>query len=526
MGRHRGRLLFLFLSSLCLCVSVVSPVFAHPIPKDNHDRTITVWVTRQALIVDYRLELDEGRAARDLTEEELVRITTPQQLYPVFTYSQGAILARNLDARIDGKPLTLTCDETPRYTMPEMGHLICDYRFRALWSIPADRPWRLTFQEGNYSEDDFSRLQLVLQAGSNLQLSAVTAPDETLWQRPAAERKPGDGKRLRRLAATVTGLPGEPPAEYKVLPPLEAESLRSGPKGRKVAEARSAPSEPVAFAKSGRESPEASPEPAVTQGSPSLLHLLLDTRKGFAVLLLMAAGLGAAHALTPGHGKTLVAAYLVGERGTVWHALLLGLVTTLTHTGAVLLLACIGFFFPNAVGGTMMAAQLLGGLAIALLGFWLLLRRLSGQADHVHLPGHGHHHHGSGHSHTHDYSALSRAKGVGWWPLVVLGMQGGLVPCGDAIVVLSVAATTGRLALALPLLLAFSAGLAAVLVGLGVSVVSGRRWAGARWGNHPRLRRLVAALPILSALVIMGMGFWLCYDSVHLGSAGSVTGRN
>ena len=59
----------------------------------------------------------------------------------------------------------------------------------------------------------------------------------------------------------------------------------------------------------------------------------------FWLKLLLATLFGAAHALTPGHGKTLVAAYLIGQRGTVWHAVVLGIVTTVTHTGAVLLLA-------------------------------------------------------------------------------------------------------------------------------------------------------------------------------------------
>jgi ABC-type nickel/cobalt efflux system permease component RcnA len=248
----------------------------------------------------------------------------------------------------------------------------------------------------------------------------------------------------------------------------------------------------------------------------NLLHLLLDTRRGFAVLLLMAAGLGAAHALTPGHGKTLVAAYLVGERGTVWHALTLGLVTTLTHTGVVLALATVGYFYPNAVPGAIRATELLGGLAIALLGCWLLLQRLAGRADHFHLPGQGHHHHdGRGYAHTTEIPLPKSETRVGWWPLVVLGMKGGMVPCWDAIFILSVAWTTGRLARALPLLLAFSAGLASVLVGLGVSVVMTHRWVGARWGDHPRLQRLVRALPLLSATVILGMGLWLCYTSVH-----------
>src|SRR5262249_54144251 len=148
------------------------------------------------------------------------------------------------------------------------------------------------------------------------------------------------------------------------------------------------------------------------------------------------------------------------------------------------------------------------GLLVACLGLWLLLRRLSGQADHVHLGGHGHHHHhGHGHSHDHDHAHGHAAHyhdehghahpvpaaPVGWWGLVVLGMSGGIVPCWDAIAILLW--TVGRNAfwLALPLVLAFSAGLASVLVAIGVVVVHARKLAGARWGES----RLFRALPVL-----------------------------
>src|SRR5262249_49176935 len=119
-----------------------------------------------------------------------------------------------------------------------------------------------------------------------------------------------------------------------------------------------------------------------------LLHLLLDTRRGLVVLLLLAAGFGAVHALTPGHGKTLVAAYLVGEPGTGGHALLLGLMTTLTHTGAVFVLAVVFLISPSAAGMIYYVQGLVGGLLITGLGLWLLLQRLFGRPDHIHLGGH------------------------------------------------------------------------------------------------------------------------------------------
>jgi ABC-type nickel/cobalt efflux system permease component RcnA len=279
---------------------------------------------------------------------------------------------------------------------------------------------------------------------------------------------------------------------------------------------------------------------------------MLDSKQGLALLLLLAAGFGAVHALTPGHGKTLVAAYLVGERGTVWHAVLLGLTTTLTHTAAVLVLAVVLLFVPSAAGAVQAGLGIVGGLCIAAFGLWLLYTRATGRADHVHLGG-GHHHHGHGHDHDHGHShgrwghhhhhdhdhdhgvqpaaavhgvtaspgvAVAEEKSaapvkVGWWRIVVLGMYGGAVPCGDAIVMLVLAVSANRLWLALPLLLAFSAGLAGVLVALGVGVVFARNFAGARWGGGDRFRRVVKALPLVSAVLITGIGLWLCYASLH-----------
>src|SRR5205807_6520102 len=114
----------------------------------------------------------------------------------------------------------------------------------------------------------------------------------------------------------------------------------------------------------------------------SLLGLLLDPQRGIWVLLILAGFFGAVHALAPGHGKTLVAAYLVGEHGTVWHALILGLVTTFTHTGAVLALAGVLLI---ANPGRLPNLELFGGLLVTASGLWLFLPRMTGHADHIHL---------------------------------------------------------------------------------------------------------------------------------------------
>jgi ABC-type nickel/cobalt efflux system permease component RcnA len=488
----RRQFLGLALSCFVLCVSApLREASSHPVPKDNHDRTIVVSVTPPAVVVEYRLEVDEARAALDMREVGFEGITTPDEFRAAFTKYIAPILASNLVARLDSEALKFTCTDRKHQVLD---HLRCDFRFEARWQLMPGSKHSFTFREGNYDLDDFSRLAVSLQGTSGVQLEGVTAPSTALQELPPMDRGPKDMEKLRRLAATVCV--ADLPAEHPQAP------VSSPPK---------------------TEPPPA--PPAAPPEEDSLWRLLLDTQRGFAMLLLIAAGLGAAHALTPGHGKTMVAAYLVGERGTVWHAIVLGVITTVAHTGAVLAFAALGLFIPEgALQEAMQVIQLLLGVSILLLGLWLLQRRLLGRADHVHIGGHGHghdhghsHDHGHGHDHSHpEEPPMPDGRKVGWWHLLILGLQGGLVPCWDAIVLLSLAVASGRFWIALPLLLAFSGGLAAVLIGIGIGVVCARNWAGARFGKHPRLQRLVRLLPILSAVTIIAMGLWLCYDGVNI----------
>jgi ABC-type nickel/cobalt efflux system permease component RcnA len=234
------------------------------------------------------------------------------------------------------------------------------------------------------------------------------------------------------------------------------------------------------------------------------LALFLDSHQGLAVVLLLSALFGGAHALTPGHGKTLAAAYLVGERGTIGHALLLGLSTTVSHTWAVIAAAVVLMFYPGLLGAMQVLLGLVGGLLIAGLGVWILLRRVGGQADHVHLF--------ANHSHGEHGEVIVHER-PGWWGVVVLGLAGGMVPCTDAVLVLLFAAGSGRLALALPLVLAFSVGLSVVLVIVGISVVQARKLMADRLVSGGRLERWGRALPVVSAVVITVVGLGLCFAS-------------
>jgi ABC-type nickel/cobalt efflux system permease component RcnA len=487
---------------------LITPCSAHPVPQKAHDRTIVIRLTKDAVIVDYRLEVNEFTVVYDDLpaigdQTDLTKLTKPAEFYEAFLSCYAPILRDNLLARVDDKPLTFSCLKKEYHLRDKdgkaLGHLRCDFRFRAPIHLGPQKPHQFKFREVNYELEE-GKIRLSLERQTPVEFLSKAEPDKALQERPLSQLRPGDDYKLRTASATFAvsetgrqprGTPDPRPAN-NASDPQASESERPDP----------APSEPT----------EAN----------SLLDLLLDPNRGIWVLLALAAFFGAAHALTPGHGKTLVAAYLVGEHGTVWHALVLGLITTFTHTGTVIALAGVLFVMNPQ---RMPNLELLGGVLVTGMGLWLLFRRLGGQADHVHIGGHGHHHHGHDHDHPHDDGIADhyhdeqglanplqpRSTIGGWRGLVLLGISGGIVPCTDAIVLLLFAVSAHRLWLALPLLLAFSAGLAGVLIAVGVVVVQFKGWASSRTGTS----RWFQALPLVSAVLVTVMGLWLCFKSIH-----------
>ncbi len=233
-----------------------------------------------------------------------------------------------------------------------------------------------------------------------------------------------------------------------------------------------------------------------------------------AIGMLAAFAMGAVHALSPGHGKTIVAAYLVGTRGTVKHAAFLGLMVTFTHTITVFFLGFATLFLSRYVLPEKIYPVLgaVSGLAIAWIGmslFWKRLRAARGAAANGHHHHHDHddqhdggayaHDHGDGHVHTHaPEGEVSMAS------LAALGASGGLVPCPSALVLLLSAIALGRIALGLILLVAFSTGLAVVLMAIGITVVYAGHWIpdSGKAAGHPAFRYL----PVASAAVIVCAG--------------------
>ena len=234
----------------------------------------------------------------------------------------------------------------------------------------------------------------------------------------------------------------------------------------------------------------------------ALKKVLMDERLGLGGLLAalgLAFLLGAAHALSPGHGKTLVAAYLVGSHGTVRHALLLGAIVTFTHVFSVVLLGLVALWASDSVVPERLTPwiALAAGLLVVGMGGWMLLRRLKG---HGHSHGHSH-----DHSHNHEDGHDRGQQGVRFGELLALGITGGMIPCPSATVVLLLAIYLGRTALGLALIGAFSLGLATSLVAIGIVVVRGRKLL-ARFSEGPRATKIIKLLPLISALLICLIG--------------------
>jgi ABC-type nickel/cobalt efflux system permease component RcnA len=259
---------------------------------------------------------------------------------------------------------------------------------------------------------------------------------------------------------------------------------------------------------------------------------------GLLLALLAAAGWGAVHALSPGHGKTVVGAYLVGSRGTPLHALFLGLTVTITHTAGVIALGLVILFASRTILPEQLYPwlSLVSGLLVAVLGLTILRQRLMG------LPTFGHHHHDHTHDHDHDHThdhgheqdhsddhAHAHAHGLvhshdghvhshlppgadgerlTWRSLLALGISGGLLPCPSALLALLGAVAVGRAGFGLMVVVAFSLGLAATLTGVGLLFLYAgrfleRRAIAGRWSGMLRFAPAIAAVAVAASGVMI-----------------------
>ena len=468
---------------LAVCVALGSAVaHAHPLGNFTINRYAALRLEPRTVTVRYVVDMAEIPTFQELRVVDTNGDqTVDEREQDAYVRRMATELGRNLALGVDGRTLVLTPGGHAFETLPGAGGLPT-LRLELWYSAPlgADRG-AVTFRDGNFAGRPGWQ-EVIADGSAGMVLSESTVP------------------RVDRSQA------------LRVYP---EDQLQSPPQ---VTEARFRFSPGAAVPVS---EPAAS---AAREGAARFADRLTELVATRAPLgpwlvltsLLVATGLGALHALSPGHGKTVVGAYLVGTRGTARHAVFLGLVVTATHTLGVyalglLTLTASAYVLPERLFPWISAVS---GLVVVAVGASLAASRLqaalapSHQAHpHAH---HDHHHEAHEHTHDHGHSHAPPAGAVGWRSLLALGVSGGLLPCPSALVVMLGAIALGRIAFGLLLIVAFSAGLAAVLTSIGLALVYARDL----FDRLPLDGRFARFAPVASALVISIAGLAIVIEAI------------
>jgi len=470
---------------------------AHPLGNFSISHYTSLRVERDAVELRYVLDLAEIPTFQEMQATGIV----PEEGHPSlpgYLARQTILLQKGLWIEVDEQRLPLQGVASAILFPPGAGGLPTlklGLRYRApLAPLAAAAGHQLAYRDSNFPG----------RAGWQ-EIIAVAGPGVTVVQStvPATDRS-------RALTDYPTDLLNSPPQvrEAQVVftlapPPQEVAAIDTPP--------------PPALTANRQSTPRSAFTDLVTPPQLSLGVMCLA--------LAVAAGLGACHALEPGHGKTVVAAYLVGTRGTARHALALGLIVTATHTAGVYLLGAVTLYASHSVVPERLYPWLgvLSGLTIASLGGWLLVRRSAGHAHphtHVYTPAHAqrhaghdepaHHHHPAADA-VHWHHNRESGKIVSFRELMTLGVTGGMIPCPAALVVLLSAVTLRRVGFGMLLIVAFSIGLAAVLITIGLLMVYARRLIARFQGEGPLFTRW---LPLTSAALITLSGVVLVVQAL------------
>ncbi|HKG09102.1 MAG TPA: sulfite exporter TauE/SafE family protein [Gaiellaceae bacterium] len=416
--------------ALLACLAALaapSGAAAHPLGNFTVNRLAAVDLAGDRIYVRYVLDLAE--------------IPTYQERKHVERAGYARGVARKLELRLDGRAARLDVVRF-RFGLKRGAGGLETLRFEAVFRARGAGS-TLELRDGNYA-NRLGWREMVVRARDGAKLVAASVPDRS--ESDDLRSYAGELLDVRRATASF------------------ALGTRAG--------------EAPALGPPGRAEPAGGFEALIAEPGTMMLALLL------------AAFWGAAHALTPGHWKAIVAGYLVGSRGKPRHAVALGLIVTVTHTIGVFALGLVTL----ALSAVIVPEQLypwltlVSGLLVVLVGASVLRRRLR--------PKRVHHHH---HHHEQDLRSL-----------LGVGVAAGLLPCPSALVVLLSAIALHRIGLGLALIVAFSAGLAATITAIGlVAVLAQRAFARLRLDG-----RLVAALPAVSAALILVVGAGLTINAL------------
>ena len=471
-------------SGLCILLALLwvgQPVAAHPMGNFSISHYTRLTAQRGWITLRYVLDFAE---IPTVTEREAMGAqgNTPvsEQKIQAYLRSKAAALRDGLTMTVDGRTVPLVGTPAALQFRPGAGGLdTMRVSLDLTAPMPADgAAHQITYQDGNYAERTGWK-EIVAIGSAGMRLTGSSAPDTDVSKELTVYPANPTLAPPQQTEATFTAVPGVGGAAYSAVPAQRP----TQPQGANTH----------------------TPQDAFTQAIARK-----DLTPGIMLAgLLIAFVFGSLHALSPGHGKTMVAAYLVGSRGTVKHAIALGVIVTVTHTLGVFALGFITLFASKYVVPEKLypILSVVSGLAVFGVGVWLLTSRLRGPDGHSH--GHSHDHvegpdeihlhlsdeehaqaHAQGRDHTHDHDDNhGHSHGFGHHhhhhipegpitakSLLALGISGGIVPCPSALVVLLSAVALHRIVYGMVLITAFSVGLASVLIVIGMMVVSTRHW--------------------------------------------------
>jgi ABC-type nickel/cobalt efflux system permease component RcnA len=505
--------LYLF-SLLAVCLLLGPRSFAHPMGNFSVNHYSKISLERAGVKITYIIDLAEIPTYQELQQGN-VTANVADPAVTRFVGSRGAELGRGLSLLVDGKRLPLRLVSSEVIFPPGAGGLpTMKMGFVYQAAYPPDRTsGSLQYSDNNFlGHAGWKEIVAIANPGANFISSSVPHTDRSaeltnyptdLLNSPPQELSAAIQFRYpialpSRTPKAVAAKPATSHAKRAVAAGFTAPTASSHPV---AAAAQTVAVTPLRLQANQQATPRSAFTELITTRSLSLWFLITAAFIAF--------GLGALHALEPGHGKTIVAAYLVGSRGTARHALLLGLIVTASHTAGVFALGAITLYASRYIVPEQLYPWLgvFSGLTIAGLGGYMFLRRWSGlDLDHSHTSGQFHSHWFS----SSKQSAVSpepteAAKSVSLYQLFALGITGGIIPCPAALVVLLSAFALHRIGLGFFLIIAFSLGLASVLIGFGMLMVYGRRFLAGMRMNGPLTTRW---LPVASAafMTILGAG--------------------
>jgi nickel/cobalt transporter (NicO) family protein len=434
-------------AAVAVALASASGASAHPLGNFSVNHLSTVSVSADHINVRYVLDQAEIPTVQ---EDNLSRAEVLER--------KQEEVARRLVLTVDGRHAELSPAGAPKLSFPAGAGGLKTTRIELSLRASIDDPRRVELHDGTF-------------------------PGRIGWK--AVVSAPGKGTAVRSTAPS-----GDPTDGLRRYP----KDLLSSPLDQRDATFRVEPGDGTLVAPKG----QAGGLAETRAESDGFAGLFEDAASGQGVLLLLllaAFGWGALHALSPGHGKAMVAAYLVGTRGRPRHAIALGATVTVTHTIGVFALGAVTLALSQYVLPEDLYPwlTLFSGLLVVTVGLGVLRSRAR-----------------KAHAHSHTHAHAHGPEELGWRGLLGMGTAAGLIPCPSALVVLLAAISQHEVALGLLLITAFSLGLAATLTGLGLVVVSARKWI------PPRLAagRLAAVLPAASALLIVGVGCVLTLKAV------------